>query len=217
MKRASTEEKRRERRTAIIEGARTWISNRSFEEIHLADLARELGLVKGTLYLYFPTKQDLFASILREEMEAWWESLSVGPSKAPGADLAGSLSRRVLLVRLLASLHMSIEPGLTTEGLHSLKAWFLSFARRAATDLEERYSIPHGRGFPFLLGVYALAIGVSQLAFPPENVRALMAREKALKPFRVSFGSFLASSIEALYEGMRLGYLRGRARRPRFN
>jgi hypothetical protein len=33
---------------------------------------------------------------------------------------------------------MSIEPGLTPEGLRALKAWFLGFAERAAADLEKR-------------------------------------------------------------------------------
>ena len=203
MKRASTREKKLERREAIIERARTWITDRSFEEIRLADLARELGVVKGTLYLYFPTKQDLFASVLMEEMEAWWASLSAAPAGALGTDLAASLARRSLLLRLLSSLHMSIEPGLTPEGLSTLKAWFLGFAERAASDLEMRYPGLQGRGFQFLLGVYALAIGVSQLAFPPENVRALIAREKTLKPFQVDFGDFLAVSIDAFYRGTR--------------
>lgn len=204
MKRASTREKKLERRGAIVERARTWISNRSFEEIRLADLARELGVVKGTLYLYFPTKQDLFASVLMEEMEAWWASLPAAPARTLGTDLAGSLDSRGLLLRLLSSLHMSIEPGLTPEGLRTFKAWFLGFAERAAADLEKRYQGLHGRGFPFLLGVYALAIGASQLAFPPENVRALIAREESLKPFRVNFAEFLAVSIDAFYRGMRM-------------
>jgi AcrR family transcriptional regulator len=201
MKRASTKEKKLERRAAIIEHARAWISDRSFEEIRLADLARDLDVVKGTLYLYFPTKQDLFASVLMEEMESWWTSLAGGPRSTPGKDLAGSLASRGLLLRLLSSLHMSIEPGLTPGGLRSLKAWFLGFAESAAADLEKRYQGLQGRGFPFLLGVYALAIGVSQLAFPPQNVRALIAREKTLKPFQVNFGEFLASAIDAFYQG----------------
>jgi AcrR family transcriptional regulator len=168
------------------------------------DLARELGVVKGTLYLYFPTKQDLFASVLMEEMEAWWASVSRAPAGVLGTDLAASLAGRSLLVRLLSSLHMSIEPGLTPGGLRALKLWFLGFAERAAADLEKRYQGLQGRGFPFLLGVYALAVGASQLAFPPENVRALIAQEKTLKPFRVNFGEFLAVSIDAFYRGARL-------------
>ena len=80
MKRASTVQKKEERRASIVEHARAWIAQRSFDEIHLDDLARELDLVKGTLYLYFPTKQDLFASILVEEMEAWWEGAMAAPA-----------------------------------------------------------------------------------------------------------------------------------------
>ena len=202
MKRASTEEKKRQRRAEILAHARAWIAARSFEEIRLADLARELGLVKGTLYLYFPTKHDLFASILVEEMEAWWASLPPkAPRGSPGKLLAPTLARRGLLVRLLSSLHMSIEPGLTAEGLRALKGWFRDFAGRAAADLAARYPALRGRAFTFLLGVYALAIGVSQLAFPPENVRALVFTDDNLTAFRVDFGAFLARSVDALYKG----------------
>src|SRR5271157_2989804 len=131
MKRASTKEKKSERRESILARARSWIADRSFDEIRLSDLAHELGIVKGTLYLYFPTKQDLFASILVEEMETWWAAVLRSSPRAPGTDLAEALGDRTLLVRLLSSLHMTIEPGLSPEGLRSLKTWFRSFAERA--------------------------------------------------------------------------------------
>lgn len=203
MRRASTEEKKRERRADILSHARGWIATRSFDEIRLADLAKELGLVKGTLYLYFPTKHDLFASILIEEMEAWWAGLpSASRQGAPGKYLVAGLARRGLLVRLLSSLHMIIEPGLTPEGLRGMKGWFRDFARRAATDLERRFPAIKGRGFTFLLGVYALAVGTSQLAFPPENVRKLVSEDDTLSAFRVDFGAFLTLSVDALFRGM---------------
>ena len=140
MKRASTVQKKEERRASIVEHARAWIAQRSFDEIHLDDLARELDLVKGTLYLYFPTKQDLFASILVEEMEAWWEGAMAAPATgSPGDDLCRGLADRNLLVRLIASLHMIIEPGLSPEGLRQMKTWFRDFAERASRDIEARY------------------------------------------------------------------------------
>jgi hypothetical protein len=94
------------------------------------------------------------------------------------------------------------EPGLTPEGLRGMKRWFRDFAARAAADLEQRFPALKGRGFTFLLGVYALAVGASQLAFPPENVRALIARDHGLSAFRVDFGAFLSESVDALYKGM---------------
>ena len=82
-----------------------------------------------------------------------------------------------------------------------MNEWFRDFAVRAASDLEERHPGLSGRGFTFLLGVYALAVGASQLAFPPEKVRALIASEESLRPFRVKFSEFFAASADALYRG----------------
>ena len=193
--------KKLERRAMILEKARTWISGHAFSEIRLADMARELGLVKGTLYLYFPTKQDLFSSILKEEMEAWWASFCQSPITTPGADLVRGLASRELLIRLLSSLHMTIEPGLSPDGLRSLKIWFLEFASRAAYDLETRYPSLRGKGFTFLLVVYSLIIGTSQLAFPPESVREFVCQEEGFEAFRIDFSDFLATSVDALYRG----------------
>ena len=204
MRRASTAQKKEQRRASILEHARTYIAARSFDEIRLSDLARELGLVKGTLYLYFPTKQDLFASILVEEMEAWWaQCKEQRATRSPGKDLAVGLGARMLLVRLIASLHMSIEPGLSPEGLRGMKSWFRDFAVRASKDLEDRYLGIAGRGLALLIRIYALAVGAAQLAFPPGNVRTLIENDKSLSVFRIAFDAFLAESIDALYVGTR--------------
>ena len=204
MRRASTAQKKAERRASILREARAYITGRSFDEVRLGDLARELGLVKGTLYLYFPTKQDLFASILVEEMEAWWaECMGRRPTRSPGRDLAPALGRRTLLVRLVASLHMTIEPGLSAEGLLRLKRWFRDFAARAAGDLQGRYNGIGVRSFDLVMGIYALAVGAAQLAFPPRNVQARVDQDASLAAFRVPFDAFLAGAIDALYRGTR--------------
>jgi AcrR family transcriptional regulator len=204
MRRASTAQKKEQRRASIREQARAYIGARSFDEIRLSDLARELGLVKGTLYLYFPTKQDLFVSILVEEMEAWWaQCVQMRATRSPGRDLALGLGERVLLVRLMASLHMTIEPGLSPAGLRGMKSWFRDFAVRASKDLEERYEGIAGKGLGLVMCIYALAVGAAQLAFPPGNVRRLIENDKSLSVFRIDFDAFLAESIDALYLGTR--------------
>jgi AcrR family transcriptional regulator len=201
MKRASTTEKKSQRRAMILAKARSWISGHAFSEIKLADMAKELNLVRGTLYLYFPSKQDLFSAVLEEEMEAWWAAFRESSIETPGADIVRSLMGHELLVRLLSSLHMTIEPGLSTEGLRGLKLWFLEFARNAANDLEKRYPSLQKQGNVFLLQVYSLLLGTSQLAFPPENVRAFMSTEEAFASLHIEFHKFLAASIDTLYEG----------------
>lgn len=54
-----------ERRTAILEAAlRVW-GKRGFDGTSVSEVAREAGLTKGTLYLYFPSKRALLEEALR--------------------------------------------------------------------------------------------------------------------------------------------------------
>ena len=54
-----------ERRTAILDAAlRVW-AKRGFDGTSVAEVAREAGLTKGTLYLYFPSKRSLLEEALR--------------------------------------------------------------------------------------------------------------------------------------------------------
>src|SRR3954467_5941087 len=55
-----------ERRAQLLKLARTAFSDRSYDEVSIDDLARELKISKGLLYHYFPTKRDLYVAGLRE-------------------------------------------------------------------------------------------------------------------------------------------------------
>jgi len=73
-----------ERRGAILDAAlRVW-ARRGFDGTSVAEVAREAGLTKGTLYLYFPSKQALLEATLRRhslrpDVEAGLERLRGQP------------------------------------------------------------------------------------------------------------------------------------------
>ncbi len=58
--RPSRADRRSERRQRIIEAAATLFADLGFAGCEMERVAAELGIAKGTLYLYFPGKQDLF-------------------------------------------------------------------------------------------------------------------------------------------------------------
>jgi AcrR family transcriptional regulator len=63
--------KRRSRRKAarpaeIVEAALKLFAERGFAATKLEDVAARAGIGKGTIYLYFPTKEDLFRAVVRE-------------------------------------------------------------------------------------------------------------------------------------------------------
>lgn len=70
------ERKKQERRERILEVTRELILSRGAAGFTLNDVARELDLAKGTLYLSFPGKDDLLQEILMEAGSSFMGFLS---------------------------------------------------------------------------------------------------------------------------------------------
>jgi AcrR family transcriptional regulator len=54
------------RTAGILEAAYRVFAERGFEEATMAEIARVAGVAKGTLYLYYPSKQDIYDAALRQ-------------------------------------------------------------------------------------------------------------------------------------------------------
>src|SRR5882757_10827669 len=55
------------KRRQIVEGARQIFLARGFDAASMGDIAKAAGVSKGTLYVYFKNKEELFAAIVHEE------------------------------------------------------------------------------------------------------------------------------------------------------
>ncbi|MDO9412743.1 MAG: TetR/AcrR family transcriptional regulator [Pseudolabrys sp.] len=55
------------KRRQIIEGARTVFMARGFDAASMGDIAKAAGVSKGTLYVYFKSKEELFGAIVEQE------------------------------------------------------------------------------------------------------------------------------------------------------
>jgi AcrR family transcriptional regulator len=63
------------KRRQIIEGARKAFLEQGFDAASMNDIARIAGVSKGTLYVYFQNKEQLFEAICSEECKSQAESL----------------------------------------------------------------------------------------------------------------------------------------------
>ena len=59
----------------ILDGARTVFLAQGFDAASMNDIAREAGVSKGTIYSYFPSKDALFAALIREDKRQQAEQL----------------------------------------------------------------------------------------------------------------------------------------------
>ena len=62
-----------ERPRQIIEAALSVFAERGLAAARLEDIARRAGLSKGTIYLYFPNKEELFREVIRHSVVAFIE------------------------------------------------------------------------------------------------------------------------------------------------
>jgi len=56
-----------QRRQSILEAARMVFARKGYDASGVEDIAEQAGIGKGTLYLYFPSKEQIYLAALLEE------------------------------------------------------------------------------------------------------------------------------------------------------
>jgi TetR/AcrR family transcriptional regulator len=64
---------REQRQNDIIDAARKLLADKDFDEVSMNEIAREVGLGKSTLYLYFKNKESLYFAIVLRGIRIWAE------------------------------------------------------------------------------------------------------------------------------------------------
>jgi AcrR family transcriptional regulator len=88
-KQARTEAEREERMRSIRAAALDVFSAKGFAAARLDDIAKEAGVAKGTIYLYFASKEDLLEAIVTSTIGAVLANVeqAVAASPAPASQL----------------------------------------------------------------------------------------------------------------------------------
>lgn len=160
--RARNAEEKKKRRIEILRAAEHLWRTTPYPDLSMSQVAREAQLAKGTLYLYFDTKEELFLALLTEHLEHCLKDLLHGleAARCTSADqLTDLLVARVVpqegLRRLLVLLTTVINPSLADEQSQNFRRMLL------------RYVLPILDVMPFerrtnlrvLMHMYALALG----------------------------------------------------------
>jgi AcrR family transcriptional regulator len=92
--------RRQERAHRILDAAAALILRWGYNKTTIDDIARQAGVAKGTIYLHWKTREELFAALMRREKLALGEEIRQAIAADPaGATLGGMLkhSARALL------------------------------------------------------------------------------------------------------------------------
>ncbi len=208
--RARKQADKQRRRDALLRAAAELFAERRFAEIKMAEIAAAAGVAKGTVFLYFPTKEALFLELLASELEAWLSELDVGLERGRGPWSSARVARlvtetllpRTTLTRLLALLASVLEHNVDVEQIAGFKLALRDRLGRTGALLERRLEfLAAGEGAHLMLQIYALVIGVHQTANPGPAARAALTRPE-LASLVVEFEAELETMLRALLRGL---------------
>lgn len=196
----------------------------------MAQVAERTKLAKGTLYLYFTTKEELFLAVIDQELTKWFDEVNLRlalldpsrgepaaarprparprrgpPPKDTAVEIASILSTtlaaRDAMTRLLTILHSVLEQNVSYEAALRFKLSLLAHVERTGALLERCLpSLGRGRGGRTLIRMYALLIGMRQVCDPSDVIRDIRSRPD-MDVFRIDFGEELRTSFTILLSG----------------
>ena len=85
MERARTDEAKEDKRLGLLEAAVGVFFEQGFAATRMDDIAARAGVSKGTLYLYFKSKEDLFVGLIEAFAQPNMEQLERAVRSAPSA------------------------------------------------------------------------------------------------------------------------------------
>ena len=176
------------RREAILAAALDEFSARGFEATRLDDVARAAAIAKGTIYLYFRDKEDLFQELVRAMLTPLVGSIeAMGKADLPLSAMAGHFvdlfvrevyeTRRKDVVRLMLAEGRRF-PKLAEFYYREVLSRIIAAVRALLARAAARGEVPQGLvDFPQIIAAPGLlAIIWSDLfeKFEPLDVRAMM-------------------------------------------
>lgn len=211
-RRAVRDEQKEERRQAIIDKAWLLFQSRTYESLTMANVADALHLAKGTVYLYFKTKEELFLAIEQQQLETFFTEVDAGlniiSSSAVEAIpeivelVCGALEQRPGLTRLLAILHTILERNIDLEMATQFKYMLKAHFEHTGSLLEACLPfLRDGEGAHLLLQSHALVIGLWSLADPAPIIREVL-QQLDLQMFEIQFAPEFSQALQALLYGL---------------
>lgn len=208
--RARNQDAKLARRQDILDSSLTLFRQSDLDSISMDAIAKKSKLAKGTLYIYFGTKEEVFLSLLEQELSQWISAVRESlqnldqplPAFAFARALTETLEAQPELPRLFSLLHNVLEQNLSDEIA-------LKFKLELKRQLSDAAEIVAGKtpalnpqtAFPFLMKAYAVLVGLYQVANPSPRMRKILENPE-LQIFQIHFFEQLAEVLSTLLIGM---------------
>jgi TetR/AcrR family transcriptional regulator len=211
-RRARTDEQKQERRQALLDAAWALFQDHSYDEISVTGVTKAAGVAKGTFYLYFKTKEELFMAIMEQLFTTFFDQVSDElhqmAERQPEPEEIAKLFQRSLdaqpgLTRLFAILHPVLEQNIDYDTAVGFKRMLLERIVATGNLLEScLLFLRPGEGAEFMLRAYALVIGIQHVSDPAPVIREAIEKEPDLALYNVKFSDEVSETVAIMLRGL---------------
>ena len=176
----------------------------------MVSIAKKANVSKGTLYVYFLTKEALFLDYAKHEIEQFFERLnfyltqkvqSSGIENVTHA-LKQAYSDSEDMIRLLSILHNVLESNAGFEKALDFRQSLLPLLETAGQHCEQQLSfIPSGEGKRLLLTIHGISLGLHQLSNPSDTIKKVE-QQANMSLYQFDFKTALLTTVDLLLAGM---------------
>ena len=205
--RAVAEGDKEERRNALLDAAEALFLAQPGRMASVAEVAQAAGVAKGTVYLYFPSKEEMLLALHERHTAHYFAALmKVLAGRRAGFDEIWAATR-ANLVRLPGYLPLTsrcfglMDRDIPAESAIAFKVRVGRLLAEAGAALERHFpALGTGGGVTLLQHSYGLIVGLWQLLHPIERFGTAMERAE-LALFKRNYEREVETALRALWAG----------------
>ena len=172
-----------------------------------AEIAKQSGIAKGTVYLYFKSKEEIFLALLEQHYENWFRDIRTAiTAEKPNADdiinaICHYIESQPQFFQLASLSSSIIEQNVNSGVLLAFKERLVNVVNSTSHDLAEKLELEESDTCAqLLMRSYAMLLGLWQISHNPEQLSDLL-DQPSLSIIQPEFGLEARDALAQLWQG----------------
>ena len=208
--RAVQAEDKAARRAAILKAAEGLIARAPETFASVAQVAQEAGLAKGTIYLYFRTKEEIVLAVHAQHSERLFEAMDALLSahvtdlqpEHMADEFCAFVTANPIFLHVGAACHSSFQRNIDAGVMLAFRTRIAARLAQFGPLLEARFGqLSRGDGVALLNATYALALGMWLVCDPTQKKAKGLDEHPELAVLDRDFRQDLKQSLLSLWRG----------------
>ena len=196
-----------ERRASILRAAAELLKGAPQGAFSVEELAHRAGLAKGTVYLYFGTREEVLLAVHAERQQLLFDTLEkvLAPPRADIRAVTRAVTRFLRahpeFLPLAANCRGMLETNIGAQAALAYKQAIGVRLVQIGARMEVLFPVlARGQGIGLLMASYGMMIGLWQISDPPACLASAMERPD-MRIFNVDLEKQLGAALVCLWEG----------------